>query len=182
MGSMEDIGWRWELTWRRNFFLREVSSYHEFLAVIGGFQLIDREDSWRWRSDPDEGYTAKSAYQIRISRHRHGNQPNQLQQFVFNNIWKSAAPSKVIAFSWQLMLDRIPTKQNLALRGVQTGNDMMCMFCNMKVETSVHLFLHCDFAAKIWYKITRWIGQELLLPPSLGHSFSLLIGCGAGKR
>jgi hypothetical protein len=43
------------------------------------------------------------------------------------------------------------------------------------------MFLHCGISAKIWYEIARWIGHELILPPSLGHSFSMLVGCGTGK-
>jgi hypothetical protein len=79
------------------------------------------------------------------------------------------------------MLDRIPFKQNLALRGFHTGNEELCSVCNSKLETSVHLFRHCDFSAKIWYKIANWIGHDLILPPSLGHSFSMFVGCGLGK-
>jgi hypothetical protein len=33
-------------------------------------------------------------------------------------VWKSWAPSKVIVFSWQLLLDRIPSRSNLIRRGV----------------------------------------------------------------
>ncbi|MCH84746.1 hypothetical protein A2U01_0005581 [Trifolium medium] len=151
-------------------------------AAIDGFQPIAQEDCWRWRADPVAGFTAKSAYHILILLKIPVPQLNQLQQFVFNNIWKSAAPSKVIVFSWQLMHDRIPTKQNLALRGAHTGNDTLCSFCNSTVETSVHLFLHCGVSAKIWYEIARWIDHVLVLLPSLGHSFSMLVGCGAGKK
>ncbi|CAJ2667421.1 unnamed protein product [Trifolium pratense] len=53
---------------------------------------------------------------------------DHLRNFVFSNIWKSDAPSKVVAFSWQLMLNRIPTKANLTLRGI--GNEFDVAFEN----------------------------------------------------
>jgi hypothetical protein len=41
-----------------------------------------------------------------------------LEISIFTLNWKSSAPSKVSAFSWQDFLDRIPSRVNLALRGV----------------------------------------------------------------
>lgn len=37
-----------------------------------------------------------------------------------NMVWKSFVPSKVVSFSWQLLLDRVPTRSNLISRGVIT--------------------------------------------------------------
>ncbi|MCI18437.1 hypothetical protein A2U01_0039591 [Trifolium medium] len=36
-----------------------------------------------------------------------------VDEFVFTKVWKCGAPSKVCAFSWQLLLNRIQTKDNL---------------------------------------------------------------------
>jgi hypothetical protein len=57
----------------------------------------------------------------------------------------SEAPAKVVAFSWTLLLDRIPTKANLAYRGLLGANESKrCVFCGSQDELAVHLFLHCD--------------------------------------
>lgn len=40
------------------------------------------------------------------------------EKMVFEGIWKSAAPLKVIVFSWKALLNRIPTKSNLRIRNV----------------------------------------------------------------
>lgn len=42
---------------------------------------------------------------------------------VFHDMWKSKAPSKVLAFSWNLLLDRIPTKVNLLRRHLLAVED-----------------------------------------------------------
>jgi hypothetical protein len=49
---VENVRWRWELTWRRNFFLWEIMIYNDFLAVINGFQPLPHEDGRRWRAEP----------------------------------------------------------------------------------------------------------------------------------
>lgn len=36
------------------------------------------------------------------------------EEMVFGYLWKSRTPSKVLAFSWILLLDRIPIRSNLA--------------------------------------------------------------------
>jgi hypothetical protein len=181
MGTVDDTGWKWNLTWRRNFFAWEIPIYQELLEIIEVFSPADREDSWVWRADPSGIFTAKSAYGTLIKIQNQRIQLSHQQKFVFSNLWKSAAPSKVIAFSWQLVLDRIPSKQNLALRGVDTGNDARCAACNSELESSAHLFLHCRVTAQIWYDIARWIGHELILPPSVDHSFSIFVSCGTNK-
>lgn len=56
--------------------------------------------------------------------------PNDLHHRLFSNLWKSPAPSKVVAFSWMAMLDRIPTRSNLLLRNVlNQGGVSMCVLC-----------------------------------------------------
>jgi len=67
------------------------------------------------------------------------------EEVVFGYIWKSLAPSNAVAFSWTLLLDRVPTWTNLAKRRIM-GEDMStnCPLCNGVEETTNHLFLHCD--------------------------------------
>lgn len=131
---------------------------------------------------PEVGFSAKSAYLQVIKLYRPTVVLNPSIQFAFNNIWKSAAPSKVIAFSWQLMLDRIPTRENLVYRGLPRMDDLVCPLCNGGAETDVHLFLHCPVAGKLWYEIVWWIDQSLVLPANLSQSLVLLAGCGISKQ
>jgi hypothetical protein len=182
MGRIVVTGWRWDLVWRREFFAWEVPMYQQLCDLIDGFQPVPQNDIWRWKADPEVGLTAKSAYQSLLLLQRQGEGMTQLQKYSLDTIWKSAAPSKVIAFTWQLMLDRILTKDNLILRGIHCDGGMACPLCNSNNETSVHLFLHCGIAARVWYEIAWWVGQELILPPTVCQSFSMFIGCGAGKK
>jgi hypothetical protein len=83
---------------------------------------------------------------------------------------------------WQLLLDRIPTKDNLWKRRVLQNQQSMCVLCGVEVETAVHLFLHCPCVAKVWYEVMKWLGLVLIVPHNLVSSFGSLIACGKGKR
>jgi hypothetical protein len=94
-----------------------------------------------------------------------------------DQIWDSPAPSKVIAFSWQLLYDRIPTRINLEARGVLSLDvPWECLGCVGQVETSLHLFLYCPSTMLVWSKIFQWLGVSIIIPPSLVSLFDLLKG------
>ena len=65
---------------------------------------------------------------------------------VFDLLWKSPALSKVVAFSWQLLLNRIPSKDNLLSRRILPPVSLgRCDFCDQVAETATHLFLNLFF-------------------------------------
>ena len=84
-----------------------------------------------------------------------------------SRVWKSGAPSKVVVFSWQLLLDRIPTKLNLSHRGVpRPVGGLGCVFCD---ESSVHLFLSCLSILPVWYQVSRWLGWDFVIHMGLAQ-------------
>jgi hypothetical protein len=64
-------------------------------------------------------------------------------------VWKSWAPSKVIVFSWQALLGRLPTRINLARRGVVVVGGSSCAFCDGFGESENHLFACCSLAWEV---------------------------------
>jgi hypothetical protein len=89
------------------------------------------------------------------------------QRRVFSYLWKSKAPSKVVAFSWKLLHDRIPTKENLSYRHVlPTEASLNCVLCDGNVESTKHLILHCEFATGVWEGLFGWLGFNFLSPPN----------------
>ncbi|GAU10013.1 hypothetical protein TSUD_415800, partial [Trifolium subterraneum] len=98
-------------------------------------------------------------------------------------IWKSPAPSKVIAFSWKLLWNRVPTMTNLALRGIRpSGGSLGCVHCHGSVESSLHLFLFCSFSVQIWQAVFRWLGLVVVIPPNMFVLFDCLIGAASNKK
>jgi hypothetical protein len=74
-------------------------------------------DVWKGKLNPEDGFSVKSA----IDAHVEVGDSSSLGDYemkIFSNIWESPAPSKVVAFSWQLLYNRLPLKDNLQRRGV----------------------------------------------------------------
>jgi len=89
---------------------------------------------------------------------------NEDEKKAFGDIWKSKAPTKVVAFSWKLLLDRIPSKWNLKIRNVlPPENSTRSVLCGIEEETSKH----CDKVTIVWEKVMRWVEIYFITPPNL---------------
>jgi hypothetical protein len=132
--------------------------------------------------DDSCGFSTNSAYLLLVAEYNPFVLPNQTLHFVFKNLWKCGAPSKICAFSWQLILNRIQTKDNLLKRRIISAQQGQCAICGSSPESAIHLFLHCDFAAKVWYAIIRWLGFVIVLPHCIESSMAVLIGCAKNKK
>jgi len=105
------------------------------------------------------------------------------EEVVFNFLWKNPAPLKVLAFSWTLRLDRIPTRDNLDKRRLLDAEaSRLCCFCESAVETSRHLFLHCQVTYKVWLRVMKFIEVSLLTPPNLSIHLSCWTNEVRGKK
>jgi hypothetical protein len=173
MGSVIEGRWHWDLSWRRNRFEWEEEQFRNLCDVISSFFPGTVDDSWTWLGDGVQGFTVKGAYLLLESSVVHSRQVTQVEEVVFKRLWKGLSPSKVRAFVWQLLLGRIPTKDNLFKRRMIPMEQVQCVFCNRCLETSLHLFLHCDVVHQIWCDITRWLGLVLIVPNSLTVSFAM---------
>ncbi|KAJ9542205.1 LOW QUALITY PROTEIN: hypothetical protein OSB04_028711 [Centaurea solstitialis] len=63
-------------------------------------------------------------------------------------LWNNIVPIKVRIFTWKATPDRLPTKTNLLLRGIDIDNDH-CALCNESEETTDHLFFTCRKAKEV---------------------------------
>lgn len=87
---------------------------------------------------------------------------------VFSQLWKSPAPSKVVALSWKVLLDRIPTRWNLRRRNALPPEvSVRCVLCEEEMEISNHLFVHCPVARGIWLELLKWVDSMFIMPQSV---------------
>lgn len=69
----------------------------------------------------------------------------------FSFLWKSMAPSKVKLFTWLLVKRKVNTNEAIQMRKPYNSIPLAwCVLRRRNNETIDHLFLYCDFAAKIW--------------------------------
>jgi hypothetical protein len=150
--------------------------------VVQAFTPSNRDDEWLWKEDFDEGFSVRSCYLLLFGKFRGPRDLDECVEFAVSNVWKCGAPSKVCAFSWQALLDRIPSKENLRKRQIIQAPQASCALCGELEESTVHLFLHCKFSSLAWYDIMKWLGFIIIVPPSLCSSFGSLLAVGRNKR
>jgi len=124
-------------------------------------------------------YTVRSAYKFLTV-----NVPVDAEVSV-SQLWLKEVPLKVVLFAWRLLRDRLPTKDNLYRRNVVGVDDQLCVGGCGEVETSSHLFLHCNVFGSVWNHIHRWIAVSSIMPcdvSSLFNQFNSIGGATKSKR
>jgi len=64
---------------------------------------------------------------------------------------------KAQLFGSRLLLDKLPTKDKLSVKGVQLQHSL-CEFCLDCEESASHLFFSCGMSQKVWKMCDSWIG------------------------
>ncbi|GKV27604.1 hypothetical protein SLEP1_g36760 [Rubroshorea leprosula] len=139
MGSMCNGTWKWNLTWRRKLFEWEEEAAKELSTMIEGVKIYPgRPDEWEWILSKDSRYSSKTAYSLLTKVPR-----CLTQEKVFRRVWNPILPTKISAFNWRLMLNRLPTKSNLLKRGFSVimgdGNCSLCQEERYKRTAGRHL-------------------------------------------
>lgn len=163
----------WNLSWRRHPFIWENNLIGLLLERLGRMTLGEEEDKWWWLPEDNGVYSVSSSYKVleEVGVVEEGLSVEEGE--FFTKLWKSPAPSKVLAFSWMSLLDRIPTRSNLALRRVlATGESRVCVLCGVEEESTNHLLLHCEVALKIWRKVMDWLEINFIIPHNLFTHFA----------
>jgi hypothetical protein len=171
------------LLWRRRLFGWEEELVGQLQEMLQEVRLTMDSDKWIWSLEEDGIFLVKSAYLHLASLMSNLSVMSELKTLVFRDLWSSPAPSKIIAFSWQLLYDRLPSKQNLLRRGAGNFLDKHnCGWCVDRQESDIHLLLHCCFAQSVLREICFWLGLNMvIIPPNLFILFLCFME-GAGSK
>jgi ribonuclease HI len=99
-----------------------------------------KPDKLVWRPSSFGDLTFKDAYLFNVEL---GNQLSWAK-----TIWSIDIPPSKSLLVWRLMHNKIPTDDNLMFRGCNLASQ--CSLCGKHSESSLHLFLECDFVVHIW--------------------------------
>jgi hypothetical protein len=88
----------WNLNWRRVLFAWEEILVHDLRALLSQVKLSAGNDSWWWKADPEGLFSVRSAYSLLFSEVSGAVEVVGRVNPVFEWIWKSPAPSKLIHY------------------------------------------------------------------------------------
>ncbi|GJS76418.1 RNA-directed DNA polymerase, eukaryota [Tanacetum coccineum] len=69
--------------------------------------------------------------------------------------WVKVVPIKINIFAWKVCLDKLPTRLNLSLRGIDIPS-IICPICSLAGESCSHILFSCSMARLLWRKVVRW--------------------------
>ncbi|XP_058783901.1 uncharacterized protein LOC131658647 [Vicia villosa] len=164
-GHWDGAVWCWDV----DHWLTEYDEDDEFLIqamaeMLYQFQPEQQaEDEFKWADDTEEDFTVKlCAHTIR--KRDTENMVGNSERKMLNFMWDIKAPSKVKIFAWRLILDRLPTRDQLKKRRILDNDRDCCLvLCSGEEESSKHLFESCPITRKIWNRVGGWIGDSCKL-------------------
>ncbi|XP_058727132.1 uncharacterized protein LOC131598560 [Vicia villosa] len=129
------------------------------------------DDKVVWYGEPGGIFSVASCYHFYANFCIPYGHPNR-DEAVLGKIWKIGAPYKIKAFSWRLILNRLPTKDLLRSRGISLPlTSLNCVFCDIEAESRNHSFFSCKVMKIIWDDIAFWIGKLFVLEEELFGNF-----------
>nr|GEX86853.1 zf-BED domain-containing protein [Tanacetum cinerariifolium] len=73
--------------------------------------------------------------------------------------WLRVVPIKVNIHAWRVFLDKLATRANLSLRGMDIPS-IACLLCNSAVESSSYIFFACPLARQVWRNFLIWVLRD----------------------
>lgn len=104
-------------------------------------------DKLIWLGNDSGEYTTKSGYHTALSNSQPPLTTHQENFDWYGGIWKMNVAPKIRVFLWKIFQGALPVGERLATRNLPVVTTCKC--CN-QTESITHLFLHCEFAHKVW--------------------------------
>jgi hypothetical protein len=113
--------------------------------------ILQVTQSDEWRLDNAGKYSVCSVYDMLTSG------GNTIVDEA-STLWHRHVPLKVSILDRRLLRNRLPTKSNLAVRGILGSDVHLCVSGCGEVETAQHLFVSCPIFRDLWQHVRAWIG------------------------
>nr|GEY48844.1 RNA-directed DNA polymerase, eukaryota, reverse transcriptase zinc-binding domain protein [Tanacetum cinerariifolium] len=109
----------------------EQENYDLLCSKVADLVLQNILDRWCWSLEGSQDFLVKSS-RVLIDN-------TILPKAEVPTRWLRVVPIKVNAHAWRVCLDKLPTRANLSLRGMDIPS-IVCPLCNSTVESSSHIF------------------------------------------
>jgi hypothetical protein len=163
--------------WRHRLWVWEEDLVEECRDLLLTISLQESEsDRWLWLPDQIGGYTVRGVYDMLTSQE----QPHVHQNMEL--IWHKQVPLKVSILAWRLLRDRLPTKSNLADRGILPMEARFCVTGCGHVENVTHMFLSCPIFGALWPMVRAWLGVERVDSLAISDHFMQFIEYAGGLK
>ncbi|XP_065617181.1 uncharacterized protein LOC136062262 [Quercus suber] len=120
------------------------------------FPKLKKFDNLISYEDSKGCFSVKSAYQ-ESNPHLHPPNPSDVE---WRKLWKLKGLERIKMFLWRVVVNALPTKENLMCR--MDIEDTCCMLCDQECETSSHLFVKCLMAKALWFSVCRGLRSDEL--------------------
>jgi len=107
-------------------------------------------DGWIWSEGDLQRYTV--GYGCRILKKC----ANSSRYNWSKEIWSLKVTGSTQLCVWRAMLEKLPTRSNLARRGAIISSNL-CPLCKKVEETTQHVFINCEITQKVWDNCDKWI-------------------------
>lgn len=159
-----------------NFFVWEGRLLDNMIEVLEGFNCTQQMNYWKWIPKENGMFSVSSAYTLLEKSLVSEDKWSDIEKRVYSYIWKGKAPSRVIAFSWKLLL-RISTKHNLLICNVLSLEiSVSCVFCESERKNDSHIFFVYDVTSRVWRFGMCWLEFMFIMSPNLFVHFECWTG------
>jgi hypothetical protein len=137
-------------TFRRSVNEELYQIWLDVVELVSILRLTNEEDEMIWLFNTSGVYSSQSLYKVINFR--------GIKTVHVPALWHIKIPPRVHFFLWQLINNKVLTRDNLAKR--RKIEDPSCLFCS-EAETVQHLFFDCVVAAQCWKVISDIVGTTV---------------------
>ncbi|GKE12068.1 RNA-directed DNA polymerase, eukaryota [Tanacetum coccineum] len=113
----------------------ELHQYNNLSSRLDSIQLPMIQDRWVWSLGGTWEFTTTSARKFIDDK--------RLPKASYNTRWVKAIPIKVNVLAWRIGLNKLPTRLNLSMRGLDTDS-ISCLICDRIDKPSLLFMLYVE--------------------------------------
>ncbi|GJV73082.1 RNA-directed DNA polymerase, eukaryota, reverse transcriptase zinc-binding domain protein [Tanacetum coccineum] len=117
------------------------------ISNTSSVMLPNISDRWSWLLDSLDDFSVKST--------REFIDDSMLPKTDVPTRWVKSIPIKINIFAWRVSLDKLPTRLNLSLRGLDIPY-IICPLCSLAVESTSHFPFSYQLARQLMIKVVHW--------------------------